>query len=121
MLLYTIEATLRYDDLPVNLKYGRSPGFGATFLDYVGENSIAIQLVSINGRLCSKRIFIGDNELAEKFVLHLQANADKKKRPYTFKARKVTDSDLNYRRKRVQAEAEENNAAIKSILKMDIK
>lgn len=116
MNLYTIEAELNYHDLPVNLKVGWSSDFGAAFLDYVGENQIVKQAVSINGRLTRKCIFIGDEELANQFAEYLQNNADKKKRSLKFVIRKVDYTDLNYRRKTAQAEANANDAKIRETL-----
>lgn len=116
MNLYTIEAELNYHDLPINLKVGWSSDFGAAFLDYVGENQIVKHPVSINGRLTKKCIFIGDEELANQFAGYLQSNADKKKRSLKFVIRKVDYTDLNYRRKTAQAEANANDAKIRETL-----
>ncbi len=116
MNLYTIEAELNYHDLPVNLKVGWSSDFGAAFLDYVGENQIVKQAVSINGRLTRKCIFIGDEELANQFAKYLQNNADKKKRSLKFMIHKVNSRDLDYRRKTAQAEANANDAKIRETL-----
>jgi hypothetical protein len=116
MSLYTIEAELNYDDLPVNLKEGWSSAFGAAFLDYVGENQIVKHPVSINGRLTKKCIFIGDEELANQFAQYLQNNANKKKRSLNFMIRKVNSRDLDYRRKTAQAEANANDAKIRELI-----
>lgn len=115
MNLYTIEAELNYHDLPVNLKVGWSSAFGAAFLDYVGENQIVKQAVSINGRLTKKCIFIGDEALAHQFAEYLQNKANQKKRSLKFMVRKVDSRDLDYRRKTAQAEAEANDANIRAL------
>jgi hypothetical protein len=57
MNLYTIEAEVNYDDLPVNLKQGWSPSFGVAFLDYVGENQKDVLFLSLSGQLQKKCIF----------------------------------------------------------------
>lgn len=116
MNLYTIEAELNYHDLPVNLKVGWSSAFGAAFLDYVGENQVVKHPVSINGRLTKKCIFISDEQLANQFVDYLQKNADTKKRSLKFMVRQVDNRDLDYRRKKAQTEAHENDAKIRELI-----
>lgn len=112
MNLYTIEAWLNYHDLPVNLKEGWSSGF----LDYVGENPRVKQFVSLNGRLCRKCIFIGNEQLAKLFVNYLQAKADTSKRAIELKMRLVDDNDLAYRKKTAQSEADANDAKLRELL-----
>lgn len=116
MNLYTIEAEVNYDDLPVNLKHGWSPGFGAAFLDYVGENQKDVLFLSLSGRLQKKCIFIGDEALATQLADHLTARATKRKRTMAIRVRPVDSGDLAYRKKKAAIEAAENDAAIRQIL-----
>ena len=114
--LYTVTATLAYDDLPAPMKKGWSSSFGDTFLDHVGENPQVTEYISLNGRVCQKCVFIGTQALAEQFAEWLQAKLDSKKRPITVGVRRVGMDDLNYRRKTAVAEAQANDAKILELI-----
>lgn len=114
--LYTVTATLAYDDLPAPMKRGWSPSFGDTFLDYVGENSQVTEYISLNSRICQKCVFIGSQQLAEQFAVWMQAKLDRKKRPITVSVRSVGYDDLKYRRKTAVAEAQANDAKILELM-----
>lgn len=113
MNLYTVEAVLNYDDLPINLKEGWGP---SGFMDYVGENQVATMFMSLHGRLCKKCIFIGDEQLATRFADHLQARVGRRGRSMEVKARPVGCNELAYRKKKAADEAMTNDAAIRQIL-----
>lgn len=113
MNLYTVEAVLNYDDLPINLKEGWGP---SGFMDYVGENQVATMYMSLHGRLCKKCIFIGDEQLATRFADHLQARVGRRGRSMEVKARPVGCNELAYRKKKAADEAMTNDAAIRQIL-----
>lgn len=115
-VLYTIIATLAYDDLPTPMKEGWSSSFGSAFLDYVGDNPQTTRYMSLNGRICQKCVFIGSEELAEQFAAWMQAKLDRRKRPITVGVRRVKSTDLNYRRKTAVAEAQANDAKILELM-----
>lgn len=125
--LYTIEAKLRYGELPIYLKEGFL-GYG--FHDLNGEpiytmgntygvsnDEITCQFISIGGRLKKHKCdFIKTYELAVWLKDMLQKRMLKKYPSIEITVRKVNSYDLNYRKKKAMQEALNNDKKIQALI-----
>lgn len=124
--LYTIEAKLRYGELPISLKEGFL-GYGWRDLNGepiyimgntygISDDEITCQFVSINGRLKKHKCdFIKTYELAIWLRDILQKRMVKKHPSIEILVRKVNDYDLNYRKKKAMQEALNNDEKIQAL------
>lgn len=122
--LYTIEAELKYSELPKTLKFTWNPnwglhdesdelskrGLGQDVNDYVEQ-----VYVSINGRLQKKCIFINDYDTAIWFRDYLQIKLEKIYPSIIVFTKKIETHHLDYRRKKALEEANKNKIKIESM------
>lgn len=125
--LYTIEARLRYGELPVSFKenflgYGwrdlnGEPIDTMGYIDAIRDDEISYQFVTVSGRLKKhKCIFIHTYDLAIWLRDFLQQKMIKKYPSIVISIRKVNGDDLNYRKKKAIDEALENDEKIKVLM-----
>lgn len=124
--LYTIEAKLKYGELPLYLQDGflgygwRDLNGNAIYLSddapYVDDDFTTCQFVSIQGRLTKKCVFIKTYDLAVWLKAVLQKRMVKKYPSITVLVRQVNHHDLNYRKKKALNEASDNDEKIKTLM-----
>lgn len=102
--LYTIAVTLQHGELPKN--------FLSDWYHPIQPDEIAHCFVSIKGRLTKKCIFIETEALALKIVDDLKPKLLKRIPSINLTVRKVTSSELDYRRKKALQEAQENTQKV---------
>lgn len=119
--LYTVEANLRYGELPTTFKATWSPSWGLydEFDELckrgLGDNAkdcIEQVYISINGRLQKKCIFIKDEVSAIWFRDYLQLKLKKIYPSIQVIAKKIEHHHLDCRRKKALEEAKLNNLKI---------
>lgn len=124
--LYTIEAKLKYGELPTYLRDGFL-GYGWRDLNgnaiYLSDNTpdvdddfISCQFVSIKGRLTKKCVFIKTYDLAVWLKDTLQKRMVKNYPSITILVRQVNRHDLSYRKKKALGEAGDNDEKIKTLM-----
>lgn len=123
--LYTVEANLRYGELPSTLKATWNPNWGLhdefdelckRGLGNDADDFIEHIYISINGRLQKKCIFIKDAVSAMWFQDYLQVKLKKIYPSIQVFSKKIERHHLDYRRKKALEEAEKNTVKIKSMM-----
>lgn len=124
--LYTIEAKLRYGELPISFKEGFL-GYGWQDLNGepiytmgnaygISDDEITCQFVSVGGRLKKHKCdFIKTYDLAIWLKDDLQKRMVKKYPSIEILVRKVNGCDLNYRKKKAMQEALINDEKIQAL------
>lgn len=125
--LYTVEATLKYDELPKTLKLTWSPSWGLSDesdelskrgLDHHNADYLDQVYVSINGRLQKKCIFIKDIISAIWFRDYLQLKLEKVYPSIKVNAKRIERHHLDYRCKKAMSEARENSLKIQDLMRI---
>ena len=124
--LFTIEANLKYGELPTTLKATWNPYWGlyeeANELCKGGLsgdeaiNHIVHSYISINGRLQKKCIFLQNEKQATWLKNFLLLKMKKNYPSISISIRKITSRELDYRRKKALDEAIENSSKIEILI-----
>lgn len=112
--LYTIEAFLKYAELPDNYREGWSPSYGLHFEETCIQEEQKISVyISINGKLKkNKCAFIQDKNLAYQPLNYIKPKLKKRFPSIKLNIRNITRQELDYRRKKALEEAIANNEKI---------
>ncbi|WP_337078521.1 hypothetical protein [Acinetobacter pittii] len=112
--LYTIEAFLKYAELPDNYREGWSPSYGLHFEETCIQEEQKISVyISINGKLKkNKCAFIQDKNLVYQPLNYIKPKLKKRFPSIKLNIRNITRQELDYRRKKALEEAIANNEKI---------
>ncbi|WP_269494860.1 hypothetical protein [Acinetobacter baumannii] len=112
--LYTIEAFLRYTELPDNYREGWSPSYGLHFEEtFIQEEQKIPVYISVNGKLKKYKCdFIQDKSLADQLLQRIEPKLKKRFPSIKLNIRNITRQELDYRRKKALEEAIANNEKI---------
>ncbi|MDC4271849.1 hypothetical protein NQ630_14160 [Acinetobacter baumannii] len=112
--LYTIEAFLKYAELPDNYREGWSPSYGLHFEETCIQEEQKISVyISINGKLKkNKCAFIQDKNLVYQLLNYIKPKLKKRFPSIKLNIRNITRQELDYRRKKALEEAIANNEKI---------
>ncbi|WP_312049657.1 hypothetical protein [Acinetobacter courvalinii] len=112
--LYTIEAFLKYTELPDNYREGWSPSYGLHFEETCIQEEQKIPVyISINGKLKKHKCdFIQDKKLADQLLQQIEPKLKKRYPSIQLNIRNVKRMELDYRRKTAIDEATINNQKI---------
>ncbi|EHU1902735.1 TPA: hypothetical protein ACIFB9_001422 [Acinetobacter baumannii] len=112
--LYTIEAFLKYAELPDNYREGWSPSYGLHFEETCIQEELKISVyISINGKLKKNKCdFIQDKNLADQLLNYIKPKLEKRFPSIKLNIRNITRQELDYRRKKALEEAIANNQKI---------
>ncbi|MEN8286724.1 hypothetical protein ABFP35_15065 [Acinetobacter baumannii] len=112
--LYTIEAFLKYAELPDNYREGWSPSYGLHFEETCIQEEQKISVyISINGKLKKNKCdFIQDKNLAYQLLNYIKLKLKKRFPSIKLNIRNITRQELDYRRKKALEEAIANNEKI---------
>ncbi|MBJ9424502.1 hypothetical protein [Acinetobacter seifertii] len=116
--LYTIEAFLRYTELPDNYREGWSPSYGLHFEETCIQEEQKISVyISVNGKLKKNKCdFIQDKSLADQLRQRIEPRLKKRFPSIKLNIRNITRQELDYRRKKAMEEAKTNNQKIIELL-----
>lgn len=116
--LYTIEAFLRYTELPDNYREGWSPSYGLHFEETCIQEEQKISVyISVNGKLKKNKCdFIQDKSLADQLRQRIEPRLRKRFPSIKLNIRNITRQELDYRRKKAMEEAKTNNQKIIELL-----
>lgn len=112
--LYTIEAFLKYTELPDNYREGWSPSYGLHFEETCIQEEQKISVyISVNGKLKKNKCdFIQDKSLADQLLQRIEPKLKKRFPSIKLNIRNITRQELDYRRKKALEEAIANNEKI---------
>lgn len=112
--LYTIEAFLKYTELPDNYREGWSPSYGLHFEETrIQEEQKISVYISVNGKLKKNKCdFIQDKSLADQLLQRIEPKLKKRFPSIKLNIRNITRQELDYRRKKALEEAIANNEKI---------
>ncbi|WP_151742057.1 hypothetical protein [Acinetobacter seifertii] len=112
--LYTIEAFLKYTELPDNYREGWSPSYGLHFEETCIQEEQKISVyISVNGKLKKNKCdFIQDKSLADQLLQRIEPKMKKRFPSIKLNIRNITRQELDYRRKKALEEAIANNEKI---------
>ncbi|MDC4923546.1 hypothetical protein OHV99_17840 [Acinetobacter baumannii] len=112
--LYTIEAFLKYTELPDNYREGWSPNYGLHFEETCIQEEQKISVyISVNGKLKKNKCdFIQDKSLADQLLQRIEPKLKKRFPSIKLNIRNITRQELDYRRKKALEEAIANNEKI---------
>jgi hypothetical protein len=112
--LYTIEAFLKYTELPDNYREGWSPSYGLHFEETcINEEQKIPVYISIKGKLKKHKCdFIQDKNLADQLLQQIEPKLKKRYPSIQLNIRNVKCVELDYRRKKAMDEAVANNQRI---------
>ncbi|MCZ3070175.1 hypothetical protein [Acinetobacter baumannii] len=112
--LYTIEAFLKYAELPDNYREGWSPSYGLHFEETCIQEEQKISVyISINGKLKKNKCdFIQDKNLADQLLNYIKPKLEKRFPSIKLHIRNITRQELDYKRKKALEEAIANNQKI---------